>query len=205
MARGSLARVQVQLLDSLPDIVDIKPANMEELTEVITAAEFHPHHCNTFVYSSSKGTIRLCDMRTAALCDRHAKCEYTPPADGAPWVKRAQQRERGEQPGPGLPGHLARPPRLCRAVVLPAPGVPRPLVLGPARPRGAAAPRSRPRSLQTPRGCSSRRGSGGTARRCTVTAAPSVPEHRESCFRVRFPGGHRELHTSCCFGAAGTV
>ncbi|KAJ8777213.1 hypothetical protein J1605_014596 [Eschrichtius robustus] len=56
-------------------IVDIKPANMEELTEVITAAEFHPHHCNTFVYSSSKGTIRLCDMRASALCDRHTKCE----------------------------------------------------------------------------------------------------------------------------------
>ncbi|NXD29538.1 2ABD phosphatase, partial [Spelaeornis formosus] len=55
------------------NIVDIKPANMEELTEVITAAEFHPHHCNVLVYSSSKGTIRLCDMRSAALCDRHAK------------------------------------------------------------------------------------------------------------------------------------
>ncbi|KAH0629734.1 hypothetical protein JD844_012047, partial [Phrynosoma platyrhinos] len=65
-------------LNSLvPDIVDIKPANMEELTEVITAAEFHPHHCNTFVYSSSKGTIRLCDMRASALCDRHSK--YSPP------------------------------------------------------------------------------------------------------------------------------
>lgn len=59
-----------------PDIVDIKPANMEELTEVITAAEFHPHQCNTFVYSSSKGTIRLCDMRASALCDKHSKCEY---------------------------------------------------------------------------------------------------------------------------------
>lgn len=55
------------------DIVDIKPANMEDLTEVITAAEFHPNQCNTFVYSSSKGTIRLCDMRAAALCDSHAK------------------------------------------------------------------------------------------------------------------------------------
>ncbi|XP_063303455.1 serine/threonine-protein phosphatase 2A 55 kDa regulatory subunit B beta isoform isoform X1 [Pelobates fuscus] len=55
------------------NIVDIKPPNMEELTEVITAAEFHPHHCNTFVYSSSKGTIRLCDMRSSALCDRHSK------------------------------------------------------------------------------------------------------------------------------------
>lgn len=58
------------------DIVDIKPANMEELTEVITAAEFHPKDCNTFVYSSSKGTIRLCDMRSQALCDQHARCKY---------------------------------------------------------------------------------------------------------------------------------
>lgn len=59
------------------DIVDIKPANMEELTEVITAAEFHPNQCNTFVYSSSKGTIRLCDMRTSALCDQHAKSKHS--------------------------------------------------------------------------------------------------------------------------------
>nr|XP_033805604.1 protein phosphatase 2, regulatory subunit B, gamma isoform X1 [Geotrypetes seraphini]XP_033805612.1 protein phosphatase 2, regulatory subunit B, gamma isoform X1 [Geotrypetes seraphini] len=55
------------------NIVDIKPANMEDLTEVITAAEFHPHHCNLFVYSSSKGSLRLCDMRASALCDKHCK------------------------------------------------------------------------------------------------------------------------------------
>lgn len=55
------------------DIVDIKPANMEELTEVITAAEFHPYHCNLFMYSSSKGTVKLCDMREAALCDQYAQ------------------------------------------------------------------------------------------------------------------------------------
>ena len=63
---------------------------MEELTEVITASEFHPKECNLFVYSSSKGTIRLCDMRQvgggeeerdsltrvmfqSALCDSHTK------------------------------------------------------------------------------------------------------------------------------------
>lgn len=57
------------------DIVDIKPVNMEELTEVITAAEFHPLHCNLFMYSSSKGTIKLSDMRASALCDQHAKSE----------------------------------------------------------------------------------------------------------------------------------
>jgi len=55
------------------NIVDIKPANMEELTEVITSAEFHPQHCNILMYSSSKGTIKLADMRSAALCDNHAK------------------------------------------------------------------------------------------------------------------------------------
>ncbi|KAK2093862.1 Serine/threonine-protein phosphatase 2A 55 kDa regulatory subunit B alpha isoform [Saguinus oedipus] len=54
-------------------VTTLRPANMEELTEVITAAEFHPNSCNTFVYSSSKGTIRLCDMRASALCDRHSK------------------------------------------------------------------------------------------------------------------------------------
>jgi len=55
------------------NIVDIKPTNMEELTEVITAAEFHPNNCQTLAYSSSKGTIKLIDMRSAALCDAHAK------------------------------------------------------------------------------------------------------------------------------------
>ena len=43
--------------------------------QVITASEFHPRECSLFVYSSSKGTIRLCDMRQAALCDSHAKCK----------------------------------------------------------------------------------------------------------------------------------
>lgn len=39
------------------NIVDIKPPNMEDLTEVITAAEFHPSHCHIFAYSSSKGMV----------------------------------------------------------------------------------------------------------------------------------------------------
>lgn len=61
------------------DIVDIKPANMEELTEVITAAEFHPKDCNLLAYSSSKGIIRLCDMRVSALCDGNPViCKYLP-------------------------------------------------------------------------------------------------------------------------------
>jgi len=41
--------------------------------EVITCAEFHPSQCHLLAYSSSKGTIRLIDMRDNALCDRHSK------------------------------------------------------------------------------------------------------------------------------------
>ena len=64
------------------NIVDIKPANMEELSEVITSSEFHPRDCNLFIYSSSKGIVRLCDMRCSALCDREAKV-FEMPSDPA--------------------------------------------------------------------------------------------------------------------------
>lgn len=53
----------LEITDKSFNIVYIKPTNMEELTEVITAAEFHPVECNLLV----------CDMRSAALCDRHSK------------------------------------------------------------------------------------------------------------------------------------
>jgi len=65
----------LNIQDQSFNIVDIKPANMEELTEVITAAEFHPQSCNWFMYASSKGTIKLADMRVSALCDQHSKCK----------------------------------------------------------------------------------------------------------------------------------
>ena len=63
----------LNITDQSFNIVDIKPNNMEELTEVITAAEFHPTACNLLVYSSSKGTIKLADMRSQTLCDASAK------------------------------------------------------------------------------------------------------------------------------------
>jgi serine/threonine-protein phosphatase 2A regulatory subunit B len=46
---------------------------MEELQEVITCAEFHPVQCNEFIYSTTKGIIRVCDLRASAICDRNAK------------------------------------------------------------------------------------------------------------------------------------
>jgi len=64
-------------------VVDIKPESMENLTEVITAAVFHPESCAVFAYSSSKGSIRLADMRARALCDSHAKMFEEQEAPGA--------------------------------------------------------------------------------------------------------------------------
>ncbi|KMT17990.1 hypothetical protein BVRB_2g033360 [Beta vulgaris subsp. vulgaris] len=65
------------------NIVDVKPANMEDLTEVITSAEFHPTHCNMLAYSSSKGSIRLIDLRQSALCDSHSKLFEVQEAPGS--------------------------------------------------------------------------------------------------------------------------
>ncbi|KAH3765693.1 protein phosphatase 2A regulatory subunit PR55 [Pelomyxa schiedti] len=55
--------------DQTFNIVDIKPSNLEELSEVITCAEFHPSQCSLFAYSTSKGVIRLGDLRQSSLCD----------------------------------------------------------------------------------------------------------------------------------------
>ncbi|KAF0992362.1 hypothetical protein HZS_7677, partial [Henneguya salminicola] len=50
-------------------IVDIKPENMESLSEVITCANYHPIEPDIFLYTTSKGTIKLCDTRVKAICD----------------------------------------------------------------------------------------------------------------------------------------
>ena len=63
----------LEVSDRCFNIVDIKPANMEELAEVITSSLFHPTHCHEFMYSCSNGVVKLADMRQAALCDNHAK------------------------------------------------------------------------------------------------------------------------------------
>ena len=55
------------------NIVDIKPSNIEELTEVITAATFSPNHCHLLAYATSRGSVRLVDLREQALCDSHSR------------------------------------------------------------------------------------------------------------------------------------
>ncbi|KAG8071459.1 hypothetical protein GUJ93_ZPchr0006g46272 [Zizania palustris] len=51
------------------NIVDMKPADMEDLVEVIASAEFDPSSCSLLAYGSSRGFVRLVDLRRSALCD----------------------------------------------------------------------------------------------------------------------------------------
>ncbi|KAK8802063.1 hypothetical protein WA158_006458 [Blastocystis sp. Blastoise] len=50
------------------NIVDIKPSNMENLSEVITALSCHPSYCSIFIYSTSKGDTSMCDLRVNSRC-----------------------------------------------------------------------------------------------------------------------------------------
>jgi len=52
--------------------VDLKPDNLEELSEVITSSQFHPILDDLFLYSTSKGVIRIGDMRVSGICDNTA-------------------------------------------------------------------------------------------------------------------------------------
>mmetsp|Transcript_3258 Transcript_3258/g.3553 ORF Transcript_3258/g.3553 Transcript_3258/m.3553 type:complete len:442 (-) Transcript_3258:1458-2783(-) len=64
---------KIENSDTTFNLVDIKPENMEELTEVITAVQCHPQHCNILTYSSSRGLIKVCDLRTSAVCHQFSK------------------------------------------------------------------------------------------------------------------------------------
>ncbi len=53
------------------NIVDIKP-NLDESMEVITSSIFLPNHSHIFLYSTSKGTINVCDLRQSTKCASQA-------------------------------------------------------------------------------------------------------------------------------------
>ncbi|EGC38728.1 hypothetical protein DICPUDRAFT_148537 [Dictyostelium purpureum] len=55
------------------NIIDLKPNNMQLLNEVIRVTKFHPVSCNLLMYGTSKGSLKLCDMRESALINTHSK------------------------------------------------------------------------------------------------------------------------------------
>lgn len=64
------------------NIVDTKPKDMADLSEVITACDVHRVNCHEFCYSTSKGSIKLMDMRSKALCDDFPKIFSSPVVSG---------------------------------------------------------------------------------------------------------------------------
>ncbi|KAJ5079435.1 protein phosphatase pp2a regulatory subunit b [Anaeramoeba ignava] len=54
-------------------IADIKPEEIEKLSDVITVAKFHPKECNIFAFATSKGIIRFGDLRESAVCSHFSK------------------------------------------------------------------------------------------------------------------------------------
>ena len=45
----------LEVSDQSFNVVDTKPKCVEDLTEVLTVAKFHPISCHTLVYGTSKG------------------------------------------------------------------------------------------------------------------------------------------------------
>ncbi|PPD78623.1 hypothetical protein GOBAR_DD24451 [Gossypium barbadense] len=98
--------------------------------EVITSAEFHPAHCNMLAYSSSKGSIRLIDLRQSALYDSHAKLQTVvrgfgvqPKSDGYNFQSRSEPGGSRLQLGAGSgvsrlrSSSLKKPPEPLRRAV----------------------------------------------------------------------------------------
>jgi len=77
---------RLDVADRCCNVVDAKPPNMEDLAEVITTARFHPVEGHTLLYASSRGAVRLFDLRAAARCTRPSlvldAAARRPPAPG---------------------------------------------------------------------------------------------------------------------------
>ena len=65
--------------DKAFNVIDTKPPNMQDLQEVITVADFHPSSCQQFLFATSKGSIRLGDLREKAVLDNGTKLFASPP------------------------------------------------------------------------------------------------------------------------------
>jgi len=64
--RLNLWHIDTEATKSCYQLIDLKPEDMNDLTEVITCAKYHPTHGSILSYSSSKGYTYICDLRTNA-------------------------------------------------------------------------------------------------------------------------------------------
>lgn len=54
------------------NVVDLKPVDLTDLSEVITSSQFHPISDNMFLYSISKGVVNVADLRKSSIYDYNA-------------------------------------------------------------------------------------------------------------------------------------
>jgi hypothetical protein len=84
--------------------VDLKPENLEELSEVITSSKFHPTLDNIFLYTTSKGIIKFCDMRKVRsntfLLIKSLAFAITPLS---PWLNQKIPQRKTSSPKSSLP------------------------------------------------------------------------------------------------------
>ena len=45
------------------NVLDMKPKNIDDLDEVVTHCEFNPSAPPMFLYTTSKGMLKICDFR----------------------------------------------------------------------------------------------------------------------------------------------
>ena len=63
-------------------IVDIKPDNIDDVSEVITKSKFHPIDGSQFMYATSKGLVHIGDLRTnAKITSNNLKFQDQPRGD----------------------------------------------------------------------------------------------------------------------------
>jgi len=71
--RLNLWHLESDVNKSCYQLIDLKPEDMNDLTEVITCAKYHPTHGNILAYASSKGFTYVCDLRTNAKIKKHSQ------------------------------------------------------------------------------------------------------------------------------------
>jgi len=58
------------------NLLDLKPKNIDELDEVISSAEFHPYDPNLFMYTTSKGFLHICDLRSKSSFQNYSSVSF---------------------------------------------------------------------------------------------------------------------------------
>ena len=66
------------------NVIDLKPDNLDELSEVITTCNYHPIQDTIFLYATSKGIMEICDLRKGGALNSNKCIHLTEKDDSTP-------------------------------------------------------------------------------------------------------------------------